>query len=144
MVYSDRSELDLTDETIRIKNFLFSRKLWWKNCYKTISFEIGNNFPQQIKDGSPPSSKPKKDMLIKHNSFLEENPAFKVTRWNRALKLCWIDILSLTNMTSYISVKDSVTSLSKYQWGNVSFWCSNTMKKTSRHGDRISPYYLFL
>ena len=29
-VYSDRSELDLSDETIRIKNFHLSRKLWWK------------------------------------------------------------------------------------------------------------------
>ena len=33
-VYSDRSELDLSDETIRIQKFHFSRKLWWKNCWK--------------------------------------------------------------------------------------------------------------
>ena len=33
-VYSDRSERDISDETIRIWNFLFSRKLWWKNCRK--------------------------------------------------------------------------------------------------------------
>ena len=30
-VYSDRSELDLSDTTIRIQNFHFCRKLWWKN-----------------------------------------------------------------------------------------------------------------
>ena len=30
-IYSVRSELDLSDETIIIQNFLLSRKLWWKN-----------------------------------------------------------------------------------------------------------------
>ena len=34
MVYLDRPELDLSDESIRILNFHYSRKLWWKNCYK--------------------------------------------------------------------------------------------------------------
>ena len=29
---SDRYNPDLADETIRIKNFPFSRKLSWKNC----------------------------------------------------------------------------------------------------------------
>ena len=33
-VDSDRSQLALPDEAIRIKNFYFSRKLWWKNCWK--------------------------------------------------------------------------------------------------------------
>ena len=33
-VYSNRSDLDLSAETIRIQNFYFSRKLWWKNCWK--------------------------------------------------------------------------------------------------------------
>ena len=33
-VRSDRSELDLCETTIRIQNFPFSRKLWWKNCWK--------------------------------------------------------------------------------------------------------------
>ena len=33
-VFSDRSELDLTDGTIRVQNFLFSQKSWWKNCWK--------------------------------------------------------------------------------------------------------------
>ena len=33
-IYSDRSEVDLLDETMRIKNFYFSRKLWWKNYWK--------------------------------------------------------------------------------------------------------------
>ena len=32
--YCDRSELDLSDETIEIKNFHFNLKLWWKNCWK--------------------------------------------------------------------------------------------------------------
>ena len=31
MVDSDRYDPDLADETIRIKNFAFSQKLWWKN-----------------------------------------------------------------------------------------------------------------
>ena len=30
MVYSDSSELDPSDEIIRIKNVYFGRKLWWK------------------------------------------------------------------------------------------------------------------
>ena len=33
-VHFDRSKLDLSDETIRIQNFYFSRHLWWKNCWK--------------------------------------------------------------------------------------------------------------
>ena len=32
-VYSDRSEIDLSHPTIRIQNFWFSRKLWWKNLW---------------------------------------------------------------------------------------------------------------
>ena len=34
MVCSDRSEVVFSDETIRIQNFRFSRKLWWKKCWK--------------------------------------------------------------------------------------------------------------
>ena len=34
MIYSGRSELDLSDENIRFQNFRFSQKLWWKNCWK--------------------------------------------------------------------------------------------------------------
>ena len=34
ILFSDSSELDLFDETIRIPIFHFSRKLWWKNCWK--------------------------------------------------------------------------------------------------------------
>ena len=33
-VYSDRYELHLSDVTIRIKKFHFTRKLWRKNCWK--------------------------------------------------------------------------------------------------------------
>ena len=33
-VYSDRSELDLYDETIRIQNFHLSLQLWWKKLLK--------------------------------------------------------------------------------------------------------------
>ena len=33
-VNSDRSELDHSDETIRIKNFPLSRQLWWKKLLK--------------------------------------------------------------------------------------------------------------
>ena len=29
--YSDRSELDLSDKPLELKDFHFSRKLWWKN-----------------------------------------------------------------------------------------------------------------
>ena len=36
-IYSDRSELDLSNETIRIQKFYFSRKLWWKNCLNWIA-----------------------------------------------------------------------------------------------------------
>ena len=32
-VYSDRSELDLSDASIVIQNFYFSQKLWWKNWW---------------------------------------------------------------------------------------------------------------
>ena len=34
ILYFNRSELDLSDETIRIQNFHFSKKLRWKNCWK--------------------------------------------------------------------------------------------------------------
>ena len=33
-VYSDRSELDLSDEAVRIQKFQFYQKLWWKNNWK--------------------------------------------------------------------------------------------------------------
>ena len=33
-IYSDRSELDLSNETIKIRNFHYSQKLCWKNCWK--------------------------------------------------------------------------------------------------------------
>ena len=33
-VYSDRSEIDFSDETLIIQNFHFSWKLWWKHCWK--------------------------------------------------------------------------------------------------------------
>ena len=39
MVYFIRSELDLTDETIRIQNFHFSQKLCGKNCRKCYVVE---------------------------------------------------------------------------------------------------------
>ena len=32
-VYSDRSEIDHSNAIIRISNFRFSRKLWWKNWW---------------------------------------------------------------------------------------------------------------
>ena len=54
-LYSDRSELDLSDEMIRIKNFPFSRKLWWKNCRKLaklIRCRKAQSF-QTIKDIEP-------------------------------------------------------------------------------------------
>ena len=34
VVNSDRNEQNLSEETIRIWNFLFSQKLWWKDCWK--------------------------------------------------------------------------------------------------------------
>ena len=46
--YPQRSEIDLSDETIRIQNFYFNRNLWWKNfwnlpkllrCWKAHSFQ---------------------------------------------------------------------------------------------------------
>ena len=46
IIYSDRSEPDLSDETIRIKNFPFSRKLW-KNCWKWLKLQqtrFGNRY----------------------------------------------------------------------------------------------------
>ena len=33
-IYSYRSKLDISDETIRIQNFHFSPNLRWKNCWK--------------------------------------------------------------------------------------------------------------
>ena len=33
-IYSNRSNLDLSGGTIRFQYFHFSRKLWWKNCWK--------------------------------------------------------------------------------------------------------------
>ena len=39
-VYSDRSELYISDEIIRIQNFLFSRKLWWQNCWKLPKLHV--------------------------------------------------------------------------------------------------------
>ena len=51
-VYFDRSELRLSDETIRIKYFLFSRKLRWKyfwNLPKWLRCRKASSF-QTIKD----------------------------------------------------------------------------------------------
>ena len=43
-MYSDRSQIDLSDGTIRIKKFRLSRKLWWKNCWKlTKLLPCGND-----------------------------------------------------------------------------------------------------
>ena len=33
-LYSDKTELDLSDGTIRIQYFRFTLELWWKNCWK--------------------------------------------------------------------------------------------------------------
>ena len=33
-VYPDRSELNLSDRTMRIQHFYFSQIIWWKNCGK--------------------------------------------------------------------------------------------------------------
>ena len=38
IIYSNWSELVLSDETIRIQNFYFSEKLWCKNCWKLPKF----------------------------------------------------------------------------------------------------------
>ena len=47
-VYSDRSEIDISDTTIRIQNFRFSRKLLWKTDEIT-TFGKAHTF-QTIKD----------------------------------------------------------------------------------------------
>ena len=52
MVYSDRSELDIYDETIIIQNFPLSRKLWRTNCWKLLTllpFRKAHSF-RTIKD----------------------------------------------------------------------------------------------
>ena len=52
---SIRYELDLSDETIRIQNFQFNRKLWWKNCWKCprlLRYQKKHSF-QTIKDINP-------------------------------------------------------------------------------------------
>ena len=49
-VYSDRSELYLSNETIIIQKFHFSRKLWWKSSWKlTKLLPCGNAHNFQTK-----------------------------------------------------------------------------------------------
>ena len=56
-IYSDKSELDLSDETIIIKKIHFSGKLWWK-WSKRLRSQKMHSF-QTIKDTDPKFWKPK-------------------------------------------------------------------------------------
>ena len=65
-VYLDRSELDLSDTTIRIQNFYFCRKLWWKNWWNYYVAE--------------------KRIVSKLSKI--SNPNFNNTDWRLEWKLC--------------------------------------------------------
>ena len=65
-VYLDRSELDLSDTTIRIQNFYFCRKLWWKNWW---NYYVA-----------------KKRMVSKLSKI--SNPNLNSTNWKLELRLC--------------------------------------------------------